>query len=329
MLVTLVSFCSCSSASNNNKPQTNGLDIFIDQSNVESDELSVKISFSERTLSSGSKNRNLSVDVTFTNNSKEAKTILISNAKIVHKESEVEYNATVYPKKSIKLQYGIDNEFTFNATIPESIKDAEYILSFKADKEYRIHFYDTPEELRKDCIVKYVIGDTVVNTVVIKELTNIQSLYVWENKNHLTHCKEWYTDEDMKSKFKASTKIIDDITLYGKVADNVEYRKNASEFFIDGIAYVPADGILIIPDGGGYVKKSYIGTSAIYGNRNVREIYLPKNMTKIYTGNFKSMNGLKTIHFAGTKEEWADIQNWSAIPEDVRVVYNSKFESYN
>lgn len=302
---------------------------YIDSTDISINNTSIKISCSESSVSYSSENKELKITLICKNTETNKKTFAPTNAQIKHETANVIYNVTTYALDSTILEYGIDNTFRFKVQIPESYKKTKYTLSFYNDEtqseKYTFFLYETPDELRKDCKVQFKIGNKTVNTTSIKERRLLTELYTWENPNHLAHCKEWYIDENFKTEFAANTPITTDITLYGMETNNIKTTKDASGKFIENVTYVPTDGILVIPFSPNDNKVS-ISNYAIYNNYQIKEIYLPENLKKIYYGNFIKMPNLKKIHYAGTQQEWELIENMSTIPTTTTIDFNSKFQ---
>lgn len=303
-------------------PQIETYEIYLDDTEKTFDKISIKVSCFESNAYS-SNNKKLDIRLVCTNIDTAEKKMTISDMQILNEQTNVSYDVSVYPSTSVNLQYGIDNTFKFFATIPTSSQIDNYILSFSAGNNYKIHLYETPDELRKNCSVKFMMGANEVYTTQVKERRCLEKIYIWEDKNHLYYCDEWYIDEALTTKFKQTTKITEDLILYGRILSNISSIYDSGRFITD-INHVPSDGILVIQENE-MEANVYLSNFAIHDNSDVKEIYLPKTLTKIYFGNFDDMPNLKTIHYAGSKEEWELIQSSSKIPTNVTIVYNSSF----
>ena len=316
-------FCSaCGGNQNNdetNKPQTDICGIYLDDGERIVDGISIKISCSESLVTLDSENRRLNITFVFTNTGTNDRKIDLTNLKLLHMESGVIYDLSIRPKISMNLQYGIENTQTFSITIPVSYKKAEYVVSFFADKAYEFYLYERPDTLREDCRVEFVLNNTVIQTLVVKKGRSISEMYIWENSNHLTHCAEWFMDDKYTTELLKTTKINEDMTVYGKISSNIR----TSTIFILEIKHVPSDGIVVISGDGA----THLSSSVICNNSDIKEIYLPKGLKNIYLGNFVGVPNLQKIHFAGSEEEWGLITSRSTIPANVIIVYNSVFQN--
>jgi hypothetical protein len=320
-LILLV--CSaCTSSQDDDKTNNSQPDIctiYLDDSERVVDGLSIKISCSESWVSYTSENRSLTIKLVFMNMDTADREINLVNMQLLHIESGVVYDLSPSLKTSIKLQYGIERQYTFSATIPISYQKAEYVLSFSAGKDYEFYLYERPDELREDRQVKFVLNNEVVHTLTVKKGRSISEMYIWENPNHLTHCAEWFMDDKYKTELLKTTKINEDMTVYGKISSNIR----TSTIFILEIKHVPSDGIVVISGDGA----THLSSSVICNNSDIKEIYLPKGLKNIYLGNFVGVPNLQKIHFAGSEEEWGLITSRSTIPANVIIVYNSVFQN--
>lgn len=304
---------------------TSTCEIYLDNSNINLNGFAIQVSCSERIVSFESENQSLEVCFKCTNLDVNEKNVMVTDAQILYEEANVIYEVSVYPETSVDLQYGIEHTFTFSATIPKSYKKTNYVLSFSADRDYKIYLYETPDELRKNCTVSFVIDNNVVQEVQVKERRCLSEVYAWETEDHLYHCNKWYSDKSYQNEFTPNKKIEENTILYGRKCSNIEGTYDNIGYYITGIDYVPTDGILVIPEVG--FEKIYISNFAIHKNNEIKEIYFPKTLKKIYAGNFNNMPNLEKIHFAGSQEEWdlIEISYSTSIPENVIIVYNSVF----
>ena len=66
-----------------------------------------------------------------------------------------------------------------------------------------------------------------------------------------------------------------------------------------------------------------IGDYAFSECSNLEEISIPENITSVGENAFLNCDALKKINYAGTKEEWRQV-NHCAIPERVEIVYGKE-----
>ncbi len=324
VISSFLGLCACNYDNNNIPPIIEKHDIYLDAPEGVFENVSQKYSFAETIVSTNSNNKNLRINLTLTNLDIKSKTITIINPTILQEETNIKYNVSVLFGNTVELPYGIDKTIYFSVVIPESYKNVNYVLNFVMGDTFNFYLYETPDELRKDCIVKYTVQDKIVETLTVKERRVLDSSYVWENSNHLHYCDKWYTNKELTIEFKKTDKVLEDIVLYGREISNVKSTYDSSGRYITGINYVHSDGILVVPENP-MEDKVYLSNFAIKDNSAVREIYLPKTLKKIYYGNFENMPNLTKIHFAGTQNEWENIPTSSEIDESVVIVYDSSF----
>lgn len=303
----------------NNNQKDNVSMFYYDDNSISISNTDFEISCFETTT----QNTNLTVTMTVTNTLTQDQVINLDSLRIVNEETKVKYKysgATFYG--DVVLQYNIKTNLVFNAVIPSSyLKDKYYILFSNQGNEYRINLYETPDELRESHMVSFKIlyyPDFInVKIVSVKDNRKCEQ-YVYEDDSHKYYCDTWYTDEARTKEFSWSTKITQDVVLYGSKSSNVM----SSGGYVQKIKHVPNDGVLVIDKYSGSV---YISVYALYDNNEVKEIYFPKELKGIYNGNFIKMNSLTKIHFEGSEEEWNAIEKTSTVPSNVEIVYNSKY----
>lgn len=297
---------------------------YYDNSNISINNINFNFSCSETKI----QNTELDVTITATNTLLKDQTINLDSLKVVNEETKVQYKysgATFYG--DITLQYNIQTNLYFNAYIPSSYLTENYYIMFNiSGKTYRINLYETPDELRETHTVSFKLFSypnyNNVENISVKDNRKLEK-YIYECNDHLYYCDTWYTDEERTQEFNWNSKITRNIILYGFKFSTVQYSSSSSDRNISKIKHVPQDGILVVDNFHG--TNVYLLNYALYDNNNVKEIYLPKELKKIYNGNFSRMNNLTKIHFAGSESEWNAIENTSTIPSNVTVVFNSKY----
>ena len=320
---------SCSSNSLTQTSFDNPKIYYIDNKNMDLDGIDCNVSVSE----SNWNNYSLSISLQLTNTNYDEVYFSMSDCYIVNEKTNVKYDVSYYGA-NVKLQYGIKNSVTISCDIPTSYKLEKYTLHFKNNNnDYWINLYDTPEEMLRNYYIKYNIatfyspsGDTYnqVNSQAVKYGKTPDS-YIWEDSNHIYYNDTWYTDLERKNTFSITTKIYEDVTLYGMRKFNIKSTIDTGEKWINGINHCPSDGILVVDNYNGDV---YISNYALRNNSTIQTLYLPKTLKKIYMGNFENMPSLRVINFAGTQTEWNNILSISSstIPFNVIVYFN---RSYN
>lgn len=285
------------------------------------------INFSIKCSETKIQNTELDVTITATNTLLKDQIINLDTIKVVNEKTKVEYK---YSGRTfggdITLQYNIKTNLFFNTYIPSSYLTENYYIVFNiSGKTYRINLYETPDELRETHTVSFKLFSyqnySNVKNISVKDNKKCEK-YIYESNDHLCYCDIWYTDEARTQEFNLGYETIkQDITLYGLKKSNVQSRKDGDTFIMK-INYVPQDGILVIDN---FLGSVCLSNFALYDNNNVKEIYLPKELKKIYSGNFSRMNNLTKIHFAGSEKEWNTIESSSTIPSNATMVFNSKY----
>ncbi len=324
LLPTLVLVgCGTTNGSNQDDGLNQNNTFYFDDNNININNIDFSFSCSETKI----QNTQLSVTITATNTLLKDQILNLDSIKVVNEKTKVEYKysgATFYG--DITLQYNIKTNLYFNAYIPSSYLTENYYIQFNnGGNTYRINLYETPDELRESHTVSFKLFSypnySNVKNISVKDNRKFEK-YIYEGSDHLYYCDTWYTDEARTNEFNWNSKITQDVTLYGFKFSNVQYSSSSGETFVSKIKYVPQDGILVIDS---FSSKVYLSNYALYDNNDVKEIYLPKELKKIYNGNFNRMNNLVKIHFAGSETEWNAIESTSTIPSNVTIVFNSKY----
>ena len=331
--VVSIFLVACDSNVNNNNSNNNNnpfspKTFYYDNSNIVIDGIQLSFSCSETNYS----NYSLSINITATNNNTQDCYFDVKDISLTNETSNVQYDVkSSYINTQNKLQYQIKNTFTYSSTIPTSYKDEHYVFRFLLNNNtIIIKLYETPDELREDLNISYKIyyygtGGAEyqqVYTQKVKYGRSLDSIYTYEDNSHDYYCDTWYTDENRNNSFNKNTKFYKDTFLYGIRSSMIKYSIDQDEKWINGINYVPSDGIIKIEPSYS-TQKVYLSNFGLYNNSKVKIIYLPKNLKKIYMNNFDKMNSLEEIHFEGSKSEWDAIETSSTIPSTVRIIYNS------
>ena len=316
---------SIDSGSENTKTDINSKDIYLDSDPIEND--SFKLTMESNYCTSKSDNYSLSVYFSIVNKEYSTKQFNIKNATLTKVSTNAVY--TVNYNKSVSIEAELTSKISFFSNIPSSIKDDEYKLFFEIES-YKVTFYlyETPDSLRIDRKITYYINDYLnskeVHTETVKDKRKISSFYTYESSDNRYFCNTWYTDPDFSTIFKLDTVIKEDISLYGRIRSNLEWTTLSSDAysFITGINHLPSNGILVIPPR--YLNKEIcIGMYAIK-DINVREIYIPKTVHVIYSGNFTGI-GDAIVYYEGTEAEWKALFYIQSDIYAKNIVYNTKY----
>ena len=174
--------------------------------------------------------------------------------------------------------------------------------------------------------MNYYISNTLVKTDIVKDKRKIESLYVYESSDNLSYCNTWYTDENRRNQFQASTPITVDINLYEYPSSNIKWTSLSSDAysFVTGINHIPSNGVLIIPDK--YLNKEICINLYAIKDIKVSKIYIPKTVHTIYLGNFTGLGNV-TIYYEGTEEQWKSLFYSSSSIVTKNVVYNTAYSN--
>ncbi|MDY5041737.1 MAG: hypothetical protein SPF07_02025 [Eubacteriales bacterium] len=315
-------FAGCDNKNDNAISESNTY--YFDETNISIAGVHFEISCSEYAL----QNTNLTITLTVTNTNLQDKAFALDNLKIVSEETNVEYNCSSNLYGSTTLQYNIKTNITITSVIPISYQTDNYYLKFTTlGKRCVIKLYEMPDELRTEHTISFKVYTypnyvDISQNLVVKH-NRVANQFVWEDNNHKNFCDTWYTDEGRTQLFSWNSKITGDVTLYGLKNTNVSTNYDSSGTYVTGIRHVPNDGILVIDKFSG---KVFISNYGIHNNNQVKEIYLPKELRRIYFGNFSQMNALTKIHFEGSETEWNSIETSSAIPTNISIVFNSIYQ---
>ncbi len=274
----------------------------------------------------GSGNYSLSLYFTITNKEYVTKEYEFKNIKLVKESTGAEYTARGYlGLNKVSIEAELNKSFIITSTIPASINTDKYKLILEIN-EYKItyYLYDTPDDLREDMTINYYIDNSIVKTTTIKDGRTFTNDYVYESSDNLYYCNTWWLDSNRLTKISSTTVINENTNLYGYKFSNLKWATTSSDVysFVNGVNHVPSNGTLVIPS---YYsnKEICIGNFAIK-DINVKKIYVPKTVHKIYTGNFKGI-GDATIYYEGTADEWKALFSYSYDVVTNNVVYNTKY----
>ena len=314
-------FFGCAKNSDKSSNQTT---FYYDQTDIDISGISLSISLSEYTLD----NVNLTIRISAFNTQTQDKIFSLNNAKVVNERTNVGYDEEYNNiPGGTTMKYNIVNNIESHYIIPSSYTSEHYYLLFETNgKSYCIKLYEMPDSLRADHTISFKVY-SYPNYININEKLSVKDnrtsdSFAWEDNNHKYYCNTWYIDEARTQAFNWSTKITGDMTLYGMKTPVVSTTYESPKTFITGIRYVPRDGKLVIDKFSGHIALS---NYALYNNSSVKEIFLPKELERIYFGNFDNMSSLTKIHFEGSEAEWNAIESSSTVPSSVTLIFNSSF----
>lgn len=334
---------SCGLGNTNNGNQTNNTTNGTDNNNQNDTILNEYILYSDNNIAEndavkieiesscwGNDNYSLTVRVKVTNKEYTTNTYKFKNINLIKESTGATYTVgTMFASPNLKIDAELTQSLSLSSTIPTSIKDEKYKISFEINK-YKItyYLYEMPDELRVNRKVTYYINDYLNNTQVyadtVKDKRKLSSLYTYESSDNQYYCNTWYTDSNFKIKFNISTSITEDTSLYGRAVSNIKWTTLSTDVysFVNGINHVPSNGVLVIPST--YLNKELcIGLYAIQGV-NLNKIYIPKTVHIIYNGNFTNI-GNATIYYEETEAEWKALFYMASDIYTKNVVYNTKY----
>ena len=180
---------------------------------------------------------------------------------------------------------------------------------------------------KEEVTITYKLSDQVVYTQKIEKGSELGSIYIYESINHQSYCSTWMDDDG--TIYENTTVINSDITLMGEPRSSlILFTTPENEFvFVNGFNHVHSDGKVVILSSY-YDKAVNIGVGAISNDENIKELYLPSTLNRIYDNNFVDCPNLTTIYFEGDENTWSSIPNSSDIPDTVSLVFNSSFQLY-
>jgi len=304
------------------KHNSNEYTLYTDNNVAENDVIKIEVDSSIYGLNDYS----LTVTVKVTNKEYKTNSYDIKNYDLIKESTGATYTVgTIYYTPMLQIDAELSKSLGLSATIPSSIKDDQYKMSFEVN-EYKItyYLYETPDELRTDRKISYDISGVIVHEETIKDKRKLETKYVYESKNNLYYCDNWYTDPSFKTQFNSSNPITEDTKLYGRSQSNILWSTLYSDkySFIGGVNHVPSNKILVIPSQ--YLGKEIcLNNYAIY-NITVDKIYIPKTVRLIYGGNFTRI-GNAHIYYEGTEEEWKALFYISSSVVTNNVHYNTKY----
>ena len=295
--------------------------IYTDSGVIEAD--TFKIEAQDPACNKSGDNYLLNVYFKITNKQSKTSEYEFKNTKLIKESTGAEY--TVNGQKKYKIDGELSQTVSFSSTIPTSISDDKYKLTFEISNfNVAYYLYEIPDELRADRKMNYYISNTLVKTDIVKDGRRASSLFVYETSDNLSHCDTWYTKESRVYPFKKGTVVTSDIDLYGEITSNLEWMTTSTDVYsiVNGVKHIPSNGSLVLPHR--YQDKELcIGNYAIR-NVDVKKIYIPKTVHTIYTGNFTGI-GNATIYYEGTEAEWRSLFSMSSNVVTSGVVYNTSY----
>ena len=319
LLMLFIAMCctSCGELTINKEKHS----VYLDNSEITTNICEAKVS-SANALNLGS-NYMFSLSISIKNITNKTQEIKFSNPILVKESNEASY--TVSPtSKSLSLDSGIQGSVSFSSTIPTSLDENYYFSVDFSNIFYKVFLYRTPDSLRENLTVTYSVNGEIVNTVTVKKGNPLGVDYAYDMADHQSYAAKW--NDSKGNQHNSKTIIEQNVKLIGTLESNLKVSTTGSDVlsFISAINHVHKDGKVVIL--GKYLNKEIaISNFAIKDNPDIKEIYFPLTLHRIFSGNFEKCPNLKTIYFAGSQAEWESIEKSSTIPTGVRMVYNTSF----
>ena len=321
ILLSILTLSACANVNGLGKTQKKNLSVYLDYSEAATEDYKVKV---ENARAYGSSNYNFSISLLIKNLTNQRQEINFTNVTLIRESTNTEYVVNPYSSK-LELDSEIEGTISFSSIIPTSLDEKYYFLVDFKNINYKVFLYETPDELRKDLTVSYVVNDSIVHTETVKKGRTIQDNYIYDTNDHQSYAASW-KDSNNRTCGKG-TKVEKNMTLTSSLSLNLQLMTTSSDtyMFINGINHVHADGKIVINEK--YQNKEVsLGNFAIYNNSSVKEVYLPSTLHHIYINNFSKCGNLRTIYFAGTEIQWDAIpKDFVTIPASVNIVFNTSF----
>ena len=182
-----------------------------------------------------------------------------------------------------------------------------------------------PTPIKEEATITYKVLEEVVNTQKVITGEKLGTVYTYESNNHQSYVSEWSSGEVI---YDENTVISSDITLTGSPKSSLQiFNTPENEYvYVNGVNRVHSDGKVVVLSTY-YEKPVNIGLHAFSNNSDIREIYFPNNLHKIYSDNFVNCSNLTTIYYGGSEEEWNAIPTDSVFPSSISVVFNTSFSA--
>ena len=305
------------------KTITDTFEIYNDNAKVSKD--GIDIDLSDISCSAVSDNYKLVINASFVNHNPERKLFYLTNPSLKRESNNAFYTVATNSFEGY-LECDINYSFYFASFIPTTIEDENYLFTVDfGTNRITYHLYKTPDQFKEDITVTYKVESTIVHTETIKKGNSVGTNYVYDNDSHQNYADIW--KDENGGTFTKSTIVEDSLVVTGQLKDNFSLLTTGTDAytFVNGINHVPADGKVVIAER--YLNKEVcLSNYAIYNNSEVKEVYLPTTLHRIFSNNFTSCSNLTTIYYAGTEEQWNAIQkDFVTIPSSVNLIYNTAF----
>lgn len=262
----------------------------------------------------------------------------ISNMRMVRESTNASYTVynQIFESSNFDLESEIIKTVRLISTTPSSFESEKYYFEFELNRNtirFYLYFFDgtliyesteepteeITEYVPKTMKIAYKVDGQVIATDERLE-NEINNRYVWYSEDGLYYCIDWSRKYSGNSSF--------DVILEGAPKSIIKFSTTSSDVytFARQLNYddvYPQNGTLVIPTEfeGKPVCISPYFFSISMTIAGVKTVYIG-NVKKIYSQNLANTS-IKTIYFAGTKEQW-DAYGLD-VPSKITVIYNTPY----
>lgn len=260
-------------------------------------------------------NYSLNVSLQITNKDQKATEYFFKDPSLKDETLGGQYKVTTQNEK-VTVDPGMTGDISFSSTIPLSITEHRYKLSFDMNGyEIDYYLYEMPDELRTGWKVNYYVSGTLVNTETVKD-NKEADYYVYESSNGLSYCDTWYIDEAKTTTFNYPRVVKSDMNIYGDEAPCFGWEDIASSEYahLSSINHVSLNKQLEIPR---YHENKEIEIGyAVIKNLDIIYVLIPITVRRIESGNFQGLRDA-VIYYEGSEEEWKEIYKGKGTPSNL------------
>lgn len=173
--------------------------------------------------------------------------------------------------------------------------------------------------------VTYLVENNAVHTVQVEKGSKLGVNYIYDFDSHQEYIPIWKDEKGIE--YNKDSIINKDISLEGIKCSNLNILNDIENDYVNivGINHVHKDGKLVLLQTY-YSKNIVILENSLSNNNDVNEIYLPRVINHIHSGNFQGCSNLTTIYYEGTMEQFDLTPKEDFIlPSSVHIVYNTTF----
>ena len=326
LFVSLISLTACDlfGGKGNNggggKKENEQVELYDSDDPYQSDAFKLEYSYTPSIWDGASVDINLEV----TNLASSQKKFTFANAKVVREGDNVNCAVSTNQATSPTLDANYKHEISyFCSSLKESVRDHNYHFVVDINNvSFKLHLYERPDELRKDCKVSYQIDGKEVHSKTVKEGRLLAETYVYESPLHDTYATIWYDANHLP--VTALSVIKDNVVLTGDLTTANSYTVDGDYAYLDAVSYIFSDDVVVVA--GTYQGKQVNTIAAnVFFQSQAKKVYLPASITDLGTRNFQLCLSLEAIYFAGTQAQWDAVRKVNTDITGVRVVVETPF----